>query len=119
MAEKGVTNQVPEKQAFGCVENLRITSGRSAVWAEDKALTKVGRGDRAELAGGKSDPSPEQRDKCCGVPFDKMSRVVTFIERDNRILVAGGWGRENGGFNGCRVLVYKMKKVLELGCTTV
>lgn len=37
----------------------RITSGGSAVWVEDKVLTKVGRGDRAELAWGKSDPFSE------------------------------------------------------------
>lgn len=42
---------------------LRITLGRSAVWFKDKAFTKVGRGDRAELTWGKSDPFPEHNAK--------------------------------------------------------
>ena len=49
-----------------------------------------------------------------------MAKAVRFIEAESRVVVARGWGRENGGFCSTgTVSVMKTEKVLQMCCATI
>ena len=59
----------------------------------------------------------------CGavLPQNTVSRMVTFIETESKMVVARDWGEWKMGscLMGIEFQLCKMKRVLKTGCTTI
>lgn len=70
--------------------------------------------------GGHNAERSQHWDKYCSIHFYEEPKTAKLIKAKNRMVITGGWGRENGEllFNGCKVVVMQNKKVLEI-CSAI